>query len=112
MSKTDFINLQVNGRLFPSWVMQNFKKFYIEQIKRDIGSDPCAVGEGKLTLRKYQEFVGKFMDYQSPYKSIMLYHGLGSGKTITAINVYMSLFKFSNMWNVFVLIKATKTNYT
>ena len=75
-----------------------------------MGSDPCAIKEELQTLRKYQEFVGKFMDYRSPYKSLMLYHGLGSGKTITAINVYMSLFNFSSLWNVFVLIKATLEN--
>ena len=45
MSKTDFLNLEVNGRLFPSWILQNFKKYYLEEIKRDVGSDPCAVKE-------------------------------------------------------------------
>ena len=110
MSKTDFLNLEVNGRLFPSWILQNFKKYHLEEIKRVAGSDPCAVKDESIALRKYQEFVGKFMDYRSPYKSVMLYHGLGSGKTITAINVYMSLFNFSSLWNVFVLIKATLEN--
>ena len=110
MSKTDFLNLEVNGRLFPSWILQNFKKYHLEEIKRVAGSDPCAVADERIALRKYQEFVGKFMDYRSPYKTVILYHGLGSGKTITAINVYMSLFNFSSLWNVFVLIKATLEN--
>ena len=110
MSKTDFLNLEVNGRLFPSWVMQNFKKYYLEPIQRELGTDPCAVKEGNERIRSYQEFVSKFMDYRSPYKSIMLYHGLGSGKTVTTISVYNSLFNFSSLWNVFVLIKATLEN--
>jgi len=110
MSKTDFLNLEVNGRLFPSWVLQNFKKYYLEEIKREAGSDPCAVKEEFQTLRKYQEFVGKFMDYRSPYKSIILYHGLGSGKTLSAINIFSSLYNFSSLWNVFILIKATLEN--
>jgi superfamily II DNA or RNA helicase len=110
MSKTDFLNLEVNGRLFPSWILQNFKKYYLEEIKRAIGSDPCAVAEEKQTLRKYQEFVSKFMDYRSPYKSVMLYHGLGSGKTATAIATYNALYNFSSLWNVFILIKATLEN--
>jgi superfamily II DNA or RNA helicase len=67
--------------------MQNFKKYYLEEIKRVAGSDPCAVTEERIALRKYQEFVGKFMDYTSPYKSIMLYHGLGSGKTCSSIAI-------------------------
>ena len=110
MSKTDFLNLEVNGRLFPSWVLQNFKKYYLEEIKRAVGSDPCAVAEEKQTLRKYQEFVSKFMDYRSPYKSVMLYHGLGSGKTATTIATYNALYNFSSLWNVFILIKATLEN--
>jgi hypothetical protein len=110
MSKSDFLNLEVNGRLFPSWVLQNFKKYYLEEIKREIGSDPCAVTEELQRLRKYQEFVSKFMDYRSPYKSIMLYHGLGSGKTATAIATYNALYNFSSLWNVFILIKATLEN--
>jgi len=110
MSKTDFLNLQVNGRLFPSWILQNFKKYHLEEIKRVVGSDPCAVKEEQQTLRKYQEFVSKFMDYRSPYKSIMLYHGLGSGKTATSIATYNALYNFSSLWNVFILIKATLEN--
>jgi len=110
MSKSDFPNLEVNGRIFPSWILQNFKKYYLEEIKREAGADPCAVKEENIALRKYQEFVSKFMDYRSPYKSVMLYHGLGSGKTITTINIYMSLYNFSSLWNVFILIKATLKN--
>ena len=110
MSKSDFLNLQVNGRLFPSWILQNFKKYHLEEIKRTVGSDPCAVKEEQQTLRKYQEFVSKFMDYRSPYKSIMLYHGLGSGKTATSIATYNALYNFSSLWNVFILIKATLEN--
>ena len=110
MSKTDFLNLEVNGRLFPSWILQNFKKYYLEEIKRVAGSDPCAIADEKHTLRKYQEFVSKFMDYRSPYKTVMLYHGLGSGKTATAISCFNALYNFSSLWNVFVLIKATLEN--
>ena len=109
-TKTNFINLQVNGRLFPSWIMQNFKKYHLEEIKREIGSDPCAVTQEQQKIRKYQEFVSKFMDYQSPYTSILLYHGLGSGKTVTTISTYNALYNYSSLWNVFVLIKATLEN--
>jgi superfamily II DNA or RNA helicase len=110
MSKSDFPNLEINGRIFPSWILQNFKKYYLEEIKRNEGEDPCSGGDGKIYLRKYQEFVSKFMDYRSPYKTIMLYHGLGSGKTISSISVVQSLFNFSSLWNIFVLIKATLEN--
>ena len=50
MSKTT-INLEQNGRLFPSWVMKNFKKFVLPEIIRKEGEDPCneSIGD-KITV--------------------------------------------------------------
>lgn len=109
-TKNEFINLELNGRLFPSWILQNFKKYHLEEIKRESGQDPCAVKQGQERIRLYQEFVSKFMDYRSPHKTMLLYHGLGSGKTATAISTYNALYNFSSLWNVFILIKATLEN--
>ncbi len=65
----------------------------------------------KLKLREYQEFIGKYLDYNSPYRNILIYHGLGSGKTLSAINIYNVLYSFSSGWNVFILIKAALHNH-
>lgn len=35
----------------------------------------------------YQQFVRKFINRDTPYNSILLYHGLGTGKTTSAISV-------------------------
>ncbi len=105
--KTDeYVNLKINGRLFPSWILSNFKKYKLPEIFMD-GSDPC--NNKKITgeLRKYQEFLGKYLDYNSPYRDILIYHGLGSGKTRSAINIYNILYNYSPDWNVFILLKAT-----
>jgi hypothetical protein len=40
MSKTN-IHLEQNGRLFPLWVMKNFKQFILPEIIRREGDDPC-----------------------------------------------------------------------
>lgn len=106
-----YVDLKVNGRLFPSWVLANFKKYKLEEILRISGQDPCNVktttGEIVKKLRKYQEFVSIYLDYESPYKNILLYHGLGSGKTASAINIYNALYNYTPGWNVFILIKAS-----
>jgi hypothetical protein len=36
-------------------------------------------------LNPHQEFVKRFISYNTPYNGLLLYHGLGSGKTCSAI---------------------------
>jgi hypothetical protein len=38
-------------------------------------------------LQPHQAFVKNFMSFQTPYNSLLLYHGLGTGKTCSAIGV-------------------------
>lgn len=105
MSKSN-INLEQNGRLFPSWIMKNFKDYILPEIIRKEGDDPCNEKRtDDLTL--YQKFVGQYLNYQSPFKELLVYHGVGSGKTNTMINVYNVLFNYTPKWNIFLLIPAS-----
>jgi superfamily II DNA or RNA helicase len=106
-----YINLKLNGRLFPSWILANFSRYKLPEIFLD-DSDPCNDVKIGSEIRKYQEFVSQYLNYNSPYKDILLYHGLGSGKTRTAINVYNILYNYSPGWNVFILLKATLRDST
>lgn len=100
-----YVDLRVHGRLFPTWVLANFKEFKLpETIKK--GEDACKEHTKITEYRKYQLFLSKFLNYNSPYHSILIYHGLGSGKTVTSINIYNTLFNYNPDWNVFILIKA------
>lgn len=101
-----YINLKLNGRLFPTWILANFSAYKLPEIFID-GSDPCNDTKISGELRKYQEFLGRYLSYNSIYKDILIYHGLGSGKTRTSINVYNILYNYSPDWNVFILLKAT-----
>jgi superfamily II DNA or RNA helicase len=109
-SGNQYVNFKINGRMFPTWVMANFKKYKLPPIIIKEGEDPCITSENKLELRKYQLFISKFMDYKSIYKDILLYHGMGSGKTASTINVYNMLYNYTPGWNVFILIKAALKN--
>ena len=106
-----YVDLKINGRLFPSWVNLNFKKYKLEEFFLKSGEDPCQkktdTGELKLELKKYQKFIGEYLDFRSPYNSILLYMGTGVGKTATAINIYNVLYNYTPGWNVFILIKAS-----
>ena len=68
-SKT-IINLEQNGRLFPSWVMKNFKQYILPEIITKEGEDPCneerekgltllsgGSGSGKTSVLMAIEFV-------------------------------------------------------
>lgn len=103
---SNYINLKINGRLFPSWLLLNFKQYKLPEVLNIEGDDPCK-RKTKFELRKYQEFLGAYLDFRSPYKEILLYHGLGSGKTATAINIYNILYNYTPGWNVFILIPAS-----
>ena len=41
----------------------------------------------EFELSPHQAFVRNFLSFQTPYNSLLLYHGLGSGKTCSAIGV-------------------------
>ena len=101
-----YIDLKINGRLFPSWVLANFPQYKLPDIIQDENYDACAIS-GPQKLREYQIFISKIIDYNSPYKNLLVYHGLGSGKTASTINLYNVLYNSSPAWNVFILLPAT-----
>lgn len=74
-----------NNTNFITQINQKYEKYKItsegEQAKKFAGKD------GYLDLFSYQKMIEDYMDPKSPYRGILIYHGLGSGKTITAINV-------------------------
>jgi len=53
--------------------------------KYDSSEKDC--NEPFFTLAPHQEFVKRFISYNSYYNGLLLYHGLGSGKTCSAIGI-------------------------
>ena len=112
-NENNYIDLKTNGRLFPVWVLHNFKKYNLPPIIYESKEDPCleiskdnSTKENLKQLRLHQKFLTSFFDYRSPYKDVLIYHDVGSGKTASAINIYNILYNYTPQWNVFILIKA------
>jgi hypothetical protein len=110
-NKNRYVDLKINGRLFPSWILANFKSYKLPEIIT-LGDDPCNVKTDtgavvKKELKRYQLFLSQFLDFKSPFRNVLIYHGLGSGKTASAINIYNALYSYTPGWNVFILIKAS-----
>lgn len=103
-----YIILKKNGKLFPTWIVDNFRNFILEEIKSDDKNDPCNINnKSDNILYKYQIFISAYLSTNSPYRDILLYHGLGSGKTISAINIFNVLYNYSNNYTLFLMIKAS-----
>jgi len=51
-------------------------------------------------LQQHQYFVKNFMSFQTPYNSLLLYHGLGSGKTCSAIGISENMRDYLNQMGI------------
>ena len=90
-----------NKKEFIAWFNKTFIKFRAtgkEEVKKD-----------KFEPYNYQKLLKNFMNKNSPYKGILLYHGLGTGKTCTSITIAENLKKERNI--VVMLPASLKNNF-
>lgn len=60
---------------------------YDGEIYENIKEHADDLANADFELSPHQAFVKNFLSFQTPYNSLLLYHGLGSGKTCSAIGV-------------------------
>lgn len=53
----------------------------------DISKQAEKLCNSEFELSPHQQFVKNFLSLYTPYNSLLLYHGLGSGKTCSAIGI-------------------------
>jgi hypothetical protein len=91
-------NEEVNASLYPNLNDIDFnvkiaskKEFndtkYDGTIHNNIKEHADALANADFEIQPHQAFVKNFMSFQTPYNSLLLFHGLGSGKTCSAIGV-------------------------
>jgi hypothetical protein len=76
-------------RAFSKFIKQEYEDFMLKPIGEQ---DPVKPGENY----PYQKFIREYMRQASPYRGVLVYHGLGSGKTCTAIAASEALFSTAN----------------
>jgi hypothetical protein len=64
---------------------ENKQRSLVEQVDME-DSDPCDPTK-EFELSPVQRFIGQFLSPKTPYNSALLYHGVGVGKTCSAITV-------------------------
>jgi Helicase conserved C-terminal domain len=86
-------------RGFQQKILQNYESFIKFDDGKPIDFEACrkmgAAGEQNVQMYLYQQFVREYMRSASPYRGLLVYHGLGSGKTCSAIATAEALFSTS-----------------
>jgi hypothetical protein len=85
---------------FPTWIT---KTLPIEHQQQKM-IQGCDIQTEKLELFPHQEFIRDYMQHKSPYRGILLYHGLGVGKTCAAIAVAEIM---NNQRDIIVMLPAS-----
>jgi hypothetical protein len=76
--------------------------------------DPCssAAAEAVFELTPVQRIVSRFLHPMTPYQGLLLYHGVGVGKTCTAVTIAEQFLEVSPHMKVIVLVpQALKENF-
>ena len=86
---------------FSDFIKQTYASFTLDP------SAPLPSGE----KYPYQRFIREYMRNESPYRGILTYHGLGSGKTCTAIAAAEALYSTSNKKIIVMAPASLKKNF-
>ena len=74
-------------RAFGYFIYDKFRRYMLQAMEK-LDPNACKVlGDSSSTTQiyEYQKFVRDYISYMTPYRGVLVYHGLGSGKTCTAI---------------------------
>ena len=75
-----------NREIFINFINTLFNP-YIEEIEQAQETVSCDKKAGDFSLLVHQKIVRDYINNYTPYRGLLLYHGLGSGKTCSAIAI-------------------------
>jgi hypothetical protein len=107
---------------FPDFIIQTYNRFspYLQRVlkegaaaaavPKELDKDACKKRDpNKIETFYYQSFVRDYLSRGSPYRGLLVYHGLGTGKTCTSIAAAEALY-WGGQKTIFVLTPATLSN--
>lgn len=81
----------------------------MEENKESISCDTIGKTSGDFSLLTHQKIVRDYMNLYTPYRGLLLYHGLGSGKTCTSIAIAEGM---KDSKNIIIMTPASlRANY-
>lgn len=99
-----------NRKSFSDFITRIFLKYRkidvdpLDQEDKDVDLCFKAAGTNTRELYPYQKIVREYLMMETPYRGLLLYHGLGSGKTCSSIAVAESLLHTKK---VYILLPAS-----
>ena len=109
-------NSKYDSSLYPSILNPNFsaiiankKEFYetkYDEDIKDIEEEAEKLCNAEFELAPHQMFVRNFMSKETPYNSLLLFHGLGTGKTCSAISIAEDTRKHTQYKNKILIIAS------
>ena len=87
-----------NKKEFPKWVTETFMKYNTcNEVKKN----------SKFDFMPQQKFIRDYLQNNSPYRGLLLYHGLGIGKTCAAVAASENL---KDTRNIIIFLPASIKN--
>jgi len=94
---------EINDPLFNIKISKS-KEFYEQSMTFTRSDDTAAEADKKcfasFELSPHQQFVKNFLSVNTPYNSLLLFHGLGTGKTCSAIGVSEGMRVYMKQMNI------------
>ena len=104
---------------FPDFMIQSYVQYspHLQRllkegpsVKPELDKDACKKRDpNKVETFYYQNFVRDYLSRGTPYRGLLVYHGLGTGKTCTSIAAAEALY-WGGQKKIFVLTPATLSN--
>jgi Type III restriction enzyme, res subunit/Helicase conserved C-terminal domain len=100
-----------NREIFVNFINSLFEPYKkeLESNKENISCDTIGKTSTDFSLLTHQKIVRDYMNLYTPYRGLLLYHGLGSGKTCTSIAIAEGM---KDSKNVIIMTPASlRANY-
>jgi hypothetical protein len=100
-----------NREIFVNFINSLFGPYKreLEENKENISCDMIGQTNTNFSLLTHQKIVRDYMNLYTPYRGLLLYHGLGSGKTCTSIGIAEGM---KDSKNVIIMTPASlRANY-
>lgn len=85
-----------NRRKFKQFIIQTYRRYLLPKPPAIPDPDACLksaeASKSEVKSFQYQAFVRDYIQKPSPYRGVLVYHGLGSGKTCTSIASMAALY--------------------